>query len=127
MKKITPQRVLDAAREAFVVNNGKPSYDNDGEVCMYRSGKKRCAVGLLIPDGHEAENLVGGVVELRSKYPSLFLNGKSIEKIAKLQIELHDDIQTAGRWDFNQRKRDAHYATVAKSLKLKYKRVFADD
>jgi hypothetical protein len=55
----TKQDILAAEYDWFVVQ-GKPQCLNHNGVCVYRNeAGDGCAVGIFIPDGQEARNLVG--------------------------------------------------------------------
>lgn len=47
------------------------AYDCNEFSCMYKTGKKKCAVGLFIPDGHPGQKVNGSVGLLLSSYPDL--------------------------------------------------------
>jgi hypothetical protein len=111
--KITPQLVFDAAWNAFIVNNKQPAVDRLGGCCYKTPDGKKCAIGLCIPSGHPAQELIGDVFELGARYPELY-NKQDKMILSRLQIDLHDSLITQGKWRRSRTYRKSVYIQFAK-------------
>jgi hypothetical protein len=123
-RPITLQRAFDAAWNAFVLKEGQPAMSND-ECCYLTPDGRKCAIGLLIPDGHPAQKTGGkSALGLSEIYPSLFASTdlKFLAKLNELQGELHDRLAGPfGGWSYHantQAKRKAIYRYFAKEHNL---------
>lgn len=124
---ITPQRVFDAAWQAFIVEDKLPAAEPTEGRCMYltEDGRK-CAIGLCIPDGHPAQaGPPSGVSGLARSYPGLFPVDLEVqEELRVLQYALHDGLIVTNandlsvRWRYDKTEREVDYRCVAKKLGL---------
>lgn len=94
---ITPQAVFDAAWQHFIVDRAPPAVkDMLGRAkCMYLTPDgNKCAVGLLIPDGHPAQHALDSVIHLAKRYPDLFPDRSynTLLVLSDLQDYLHDSL-----------------------------------
>lgn len=117
-KKITPQRVFDAAWQAFVVEGKPPAQEQDPEdgiwECKYLTNDgRRCAFGFLMT----AED---ARVNEGASASDIILTGKKLDgperQFDALQFDLHDLMCDEGQWsaDFDTPdKRATHYRAVA--------------
>lgn len=76
-KPITLQNILDAARQAFIIENKPPAlmrvYGKDPMICAYLTPNgRKCGIGLVIPDGHPAQEVDDLFGELIKLYPELW-------------------------------------------------------
>ncbi len=86
-KRITRQEIFDKVAPALLAQNKKSRRDSgfDGTLngqCVYKSDdNSRCAIGHLIPDGHNGLWCLGDLFELldsyKDLYPILGFNGMS--------------------------------------------------
>lgn len=126
------QRIFDAAWQTFIVEDGPPALDLQGYGefrCRYltKEGKK-CAVGLVIPDGHPAQQAGDDFNQLVESYPELFpdLVGKtdpsltSFVDLSEFQMMIHDNLtdRSKGRWKFSNAKRREFYIRCAEQFGL---------
>jgi hypothetical protein len=125
-KPITPQRVFDAAWNAFVIGDAQPARSSAGG-CSYRNSKgDKCAIGLLIPDGHPAQDAQNSVGKVIDKHPELFgasaLEYEGLATLARMQIELHDSISLGNEddayWTTTQAERRERYTHFARQHNL---------
>lgn len=73
---MTPQECFDRVVERLRDGTGRAAkVCADGlidSVCMYLTPDgKKCAIGIFIPDGHEAQNFGGSVFHLVAYYPDI--------------------------------------------------------
>lgn len=119
--KITFQKIFDAAWQAFIVEDKPPSVN--GFDCKYlsKSGAK-CAIGLVLPDGHPAQLESYPFDQLVRNYPELFdkeiLDAENYV-LFDLQRELHDRLSYGPDWSVSLDVRTYRYLTVARQFKLK--------
>lgn len=126
-KKITLQGILDAAREEFIVNDKPPAMDRIGSCSYLTEDGRKCAIGLLIPDGHPIQKSYDAANILLTQYEELFDIPEEKQKdLFILQYRLHDGLCSAGAWVVTVQVRDELYAYVAENLNLKYERVYSD-
>ena len=89
------QQIFDQVAEHLLKQN-KQAYREDIESCAYLTDEGlRCAVGCLIPDGHEGLHYDGTLVDLLMDYPDLISVFGIKEKNDNEQLlirlqELHD-------------------------------------
>lgn len=136
---ITLQAIFNAAWAHFIVGDGKPAYDTQEETCQYltEDGNK-CAVGLCIPDGHQAQKLLGDFQELVGTYPELFDqqiremwkdvedNGYSSKysspyaSLHNFQSRLHDSMinRVTGSWILSKEQMKDGYLKIAEQYNL---------
>lgn len=77
-----------------VINREFKGKSINGCSCKYLTeDDKKCAIGLFIPDGHEAQDFDGGVSSLLRKYSYLIplMPSKDIDKLIKFQ-KTHDGL-----------------------------------
>lgn len=117
MKSISLQDILDAAWQAFIVERQPPGYDKEASMCMYLTDDgRKCAVGLVLPDGHPAQQQLDSLGELVGTYPELFdrqLWHMGTYRLDSFQRLLHDDMidHDTGTWkDQDLRKRYVYAA-----------------
>lgn len=131
---ITLQAIFNAAWAHFIVGDGKPAYF--AHACRYLDNNgNKCAVGLCIPDGHEAQSLEGDFQELVENYPELFDDRiLAIYKETKtkhcayntdlslqnFQYSLHDGLinRNTEQWAFSKERMRDEYLDVAKRYNL---------
>lgn len=75
-----------------------PAVDKESETCVYLTGNgNKCAVGMFIPSGHEAQHLEGTVRALFDAYPDLFYKMPlNFEGMGMLQF-IHDSTYENGK------------------------------
>lgn len=125
------QRIFNAAWQHFIVEDNPPAIikqkDEDGEMeksCAYLTPEgNKCAVGLCIPDGHEAQTRNGyAFSDIVKHYPELFPDLVGVEngKLDLFQGDLHDTLVnfSTGKWRFAKEGRKTRYLAVAKSYGL---------
>ena len=122
MNQITLQRIFDAAWQAFVVEKRPPAYDTAASVCCYltEDGRK-CAVGLVLPEGHPAQRQEATLGLLVERYPELFdpqLCSLPPGDLIRFQQLLHDDLIDfdTGEWGVHDLR--GHYARAAQQYGL---------
>lgn len=105
------QEIFDKVVERLYDGTGRAAiYDDDGEfiTCAYEDEDgKRCAVGIFIPEGHQAAKCGGGISMLTTNYtnlPEFFYNEEFF--LGQLQ-DAHD---MAEHWNENQFNEDGEYA-----------------
>ena len=122
MTQITLQMIFDAAWQAFVVERRPPAYDTVASICRYltEDGRK-CAVGLVLPEGHPVQKQEHSLGQIVKRYPELFhpqLQSLTNYQLNRFQQLLHDDLidYDTGEWDFPDLH--GHYARAAKEYGL---------
>lgn len=80
----TKEKILNVIRAR---KQKKAAYDKNTSQCKYltKDGNK-CAVGLFIPDGHQAQNYVCDVINLITSFPTLIKN-MPLETYAMKQLQ----------------------------------------
>ena len=78
---------------------------NNGVTCMYLTPEgRKCAIGILLPDGHDAQKARVSAAFLFDDYPDLkqFIpDGMTVYDLVRVQL-LHDDIALwREKWDHN--------------------------
>ena len=125
-ERISLQSIFDAAYHQFIVNDASPAWEkNEGKLngsCRYlTSDGSKCAIGLKIPDGHEAQGKICTFAALVVKYPELWdyeiLNTPARE-LDGFQQGLHDLIQSSGEWKCGLEARKQQYLEVAREFGL---------
>lgn len=119
-KKISLQDIFDAAWQAFIVEDRPPAIGYNGACKYLTEDGKKCAVGLVLPDGHPAQGsgcLFNGLVK---GYPDLWdddvlalCDQNSNRQLAKFQWWLHDNMCNRGGWTQSKPEREAIYRQVA--------------
>jgi hypothetical protein len=95
---ITLQRIFNLAWQAFVVEKRRPARDHEGCCSYLTDDGRKCAVGLALPDGHEAQRSGSGFNTLTKRYPELF-DVPSHADTDNFQRKLHDGISSIdGAW-----------------------------
>lgn len=126
-KPITLQTLVDKAYQQFVIQDNPPAtyMENSRYFCCYltEDGRK-CAVGLSLPQDHEAQTSRKTFSEIVSEYPTLF--SSSIRKMRatsldNIQAKLHDELidNFTGKWKCNQKERKQLYLKIYQKFKLK--------
>lgn len=120
---ITPQRVFDAAWQAFIVEDKPPAIGANGRCAYLTEGGSKCAIGLCIPDGHPAQMAsiyADGVSALRRNYPGLFPDDEeTLGRLVALQYALHDGLTANGRrWRLGKTERERGYRAAADNFGL---------
>lgn len=118
---ITLQQILDAGHQAFVVE-GKPPAKNDAG-CFYLLGDgRRCAVGLVLPDGHKALAYRWSLSGLVEGWPELFspeVRRMSCNALNIFQAKIHDELATdSGTWLLSREELHERYIQVAEEYGL---------
>lgn len=96
---LTKQEVFDKVMERFLDHTGRAV--DERFFCMYKTEDgNKCAVGIFIPDGHDAQDFNGPVEELIEKFPtSLPEEIYAYEDMMCKFQEVHDDLMS---WDENE-------------------------
>lgn len=140
MKKITLQDIFNAAWQAFIIENKPPSQElnEDGfYTCKYlTSNKRKCVIGLCLPDGHNYQNFKKSFYDLvvydksvkeedqifdksihtllnTSHINNLFSNSLNV-----FQASLHDMLCANCEWLYSNSQRKQKYKQVAKEYNL---------
>ena len=119
-KKITLQDIFNAAWQAFIVED-RPAASEKGACSYLTSDGRKCAVGLVIPDGHPAQVKPGTWNNWVHEYPDLFdasVLQMSKHSLFEFQRHLHDSMVSGGTWGFNQEERKGVYRLVASDYNL---------
>jgi hypothetical protein len=124
--RITLQKIFDLAWQAFIIEDRPPSCGRIA--CLYQDAYgNRCAVGLALPNYHNALMHEGGFECLVDEYPELF--DEQVLKLVslrfggplnKFQSRLHDhwvDIKTR-EWKGTKQERMEDYLKVAEEFNL---------
>jgi len=121
-KRITFQKIFDAAWQAFIVEDKPPSVNADGN-CVYDDGNGNCcAIGLVLPEGHPSRSFLGGFNSLIGSYSNLFANDilrAGFFTREGIQRRLHDRLISGGVWAYSKEERKRKYIEVAKEYNLK--------
>ena len=83
------EKILETIAREFT---GKALGPKPGDGCFYKNHEgKKCAIGIFIPDGHAAQNFIGGVRDLLRNFPSLwkYMPSSNLEKLSHFQW-VHD-------------------------------------
>ena len=123
VKKITLQQIFDAAWQTFIVEHQPPATGPDTrDLCQYlTSDGRKCAIGLVLPDGHPSQRYEQGFGSLVECYPELF--DKSVTELSPAQLaffqrSLHDHLQFFGIWQLSANEREAKYREIAAHFDL---------
>jgi hypothetical protein len=119
VKPATLQDIFDAAWHHFMVGQAPPAIGEDGVCCYLTKDGNKCAVGLVLPEGHRSQTMGCGFAELVKDYPELW--DKQIRKLAKqdrarlgeFQADLHDYHTDDHGWVTPLEERKAAYLKVA--------------
>jgi len=120
MSEITLQDIFDASWEHFILRDEPPAM-LEGECVYVTDDGRKCAVGLVIPDGHPAQQTDLSFRVLTENYPELWaadvmeVDGNSL---IEFQDSLHDSIAENGVWTLSKSQRKAEYAEVAHKFGL---------
>jgi hypothetical protein len=132
LKKITLQDIFDKAWQAFIIEDKPPAVEFDSDkgkyCCRYLTPDgKKCAIGLSLPDHHEAQDSIGNFGAVIIEYQELF-DTALVSKVAKegylrlanFQGRLHDDLinKQTGEWRYDLEERKQRYIAVAKEYDL---------
>ena len=122
MTPITLQAIFDAAYQAFVVEKRPPAYDTAATMCRYltEDGRK-CAVGLVLPEGHPVQKQEASLALIISRYPELFdpkLRSLSSYHLIRVQQLLHDNLIDFDTGEWAVQDLHEHYVRVAEKYEL---------
>jgi hypothetical protein len=123
IKKISLQDIFSAAWQHFIVEDNRPASDETRCEYLMSDGRK-CAIGLVLPDGHPSQSNEGLFGDLVSQYPELWADDvfdMSIpdpSELDNIQACLHDDLQTNGYWSVPKDKRKQLYIEIAEKYNL---------
>lgn len=125
-KPITLQMIFDLAWQKFIVEGAEPAADSSGMCAYLTADGRKCAVGLALPEGHDAQDSGKGFRGLVDEYSELF--DPELVKIARdwdeewslgaFQNRLHDVLQKYGKWTGSVSHRADMYRGVAKDFGL---------
>ena len=119
-KPITLQHIFNLAVTEFLVNDAPPAVED--ESCRYiTSDGRKCAVGLALPDRHQAQLCRQGFPAIAHDYPELFdkdVHCCSVDGLRYFQSMLHDELQHSGKWEMTKEARARKYKQVAKGFNL---------
>lgn len=119
-KKITLQDIFNAAWQAFIVEDRPAASENNS--CSYlTSDGRKCAVGLVIPDGHPAQTEPKTWDTFVCDYPELFdeeILQMSKGALACFQRQLHDRMVDDDEWSFSVEGRRTAYRLAARDYNL---------
>lgn len=114
------QKIFNAAWNRFIVNDNPPSATVWGCKYLTPDGRK-CAIGLCIPEGHEAQYYIGSFSNLLYNYSDLFpdLIDMDDEYLNEFQERLHDNLRCGTHgWKFNKEEMKNEYLAVAEDYNL---------
>lgn len=117
-KKITLQDVFNAGWQAFIVEDQPPAVDVNGDCRYLTADGKKCAVGLCIPDGHDAQQCEYTWREMSGMYPELWDIDEEYVNLDFFQRRMHDSLQNHGKWKRGKQDREAHYRAMAARYNL---------
>lgn len=114
---ITLQDIISAAWQAFIVEDKPPAVTQSGCHYLAPDGSK-CAVGLVLPEGHPAQRRTERFSFLVRMYPELWaddVRSMSAMYLDGLQRNLHDDLVCYVRleWALERAAREAVYRDIA--------------
>ena len=126
-KKISLQDIFDAAWQAFIVEDRPPAVGTGGECKYLTDDGRKCAVGLVLPEGHPAQERNCLFLGLVLDYPDLWAedvleisnasnDGK--KQLYLFQGHLHDKLVYRGQWTKSKAEREAVYRQVASDYGL---------
>lgn len=125
---ITLQEIFNRAWETFIVNDGKPSTVKVlNEVkCRYMTEDgRKCAVGLVLPDGHPAQHSLQDFPGIVRDFPEIFapeIRGIAFQspgRLERFQQCLHDHLVNAvGNWLYTKDEMKRRYRTIATDYEL---------
>jgi hypothetical protein len=127
MKKATFQDIFNAAWQKFIIEDGKPARDIESLSCEYltKDGNK-CAVGLVIPDGHPAQKYFGDfhqlvttdTVDVSDIFDEEIMTAEE-HTLIDFQADLHDRISDRnGNWINTKDAMREHYIRMAEKYHL---------
>jgi hypothetical protein len=125
-KPISLQDIFNAAWQAFIVEDKPPAISLGGG-CLYDDGKgNKCAVGLCLPEGHDALRVEVPFSDLVEIYPALFdaqIRDMPQWELDDFQRVLHDGLinrkgSASGCWANDKLVRTPVYRVVAKAYNL---------
>lgn len=91
----------------LTMKQGRPAVDDTGNCAYLTDEGLKCAVGQLLPDGHEAQYAIGSAWELHEGYPDALPEScrsqEAIDDLIKLQ-QTHDN--ASDRADFRKAFRE---------------------
>lgn len=118
--RISLQMIFTAAWNAFIVGDAKPARNNFS--CSYlTSDGRKCAVGLVLPDGHLAQSRVCPFYELTLEYQDLWddqIRSMAEYRLNMFQRRLHDDLSNSQGWILDKPTIEKKYRQVAKEFEL---------
>lgn len=116
-QKITLQQIFNLAWEHFIIRQEEPGVE--GEICMYlTSDGRKCAIGLALPDGHDATKSRMTFPGLVRTWPELFDVPNHDHLLWRFQMLLHDALVVNGKWNLSLDERASRYREVAKEYGL---------
>lgn len=119
-KKITLQDIFNAAWQAFIVED-RPAASEKGTCSYLTSDGRKCAVGLVIPDGHPTQTEPKTWDTFVSDYPDLFdeeILQMSKGALACFQRRLHDSMVGNNEWLCSVEGRRTAYQLIANDYNL---------
>jgi hypothetical protein len=120
-EKITFQLIFDKAWQAFIIEDKPPAVNLFGS-CVYDDGKGNCcAIGLVLPEGHNSRRGSVRFCTLVYMYPELFdkeVIATSSIRLNSFQKRLHDGLVSFGSWAYTKEERKQRYIQVAKDYNL---------
>ncbi len=125
--KATFQDIFNAAWAAFIIGDAKPARDIESCSCEYltKDGNK-CAVGLVIPDGHPAQKYFGDfhqlvttdAVDVSDIFDEEIMTAEE-DTLVDFQADLHDKISHRnGNWTMSKDAMREHYVAMAEKYNL---------
>lgn len=125
-KPISLQDIFNAAWQAFIVENRPPATEvvAGRTSCRYLTEEgRKCAVGLCIPDGHEAQGVEAEFSRVVREYPELWdtaLLDMPHSQLDRFQRWLHDDYTEphVEGWSMSLDERREAYRYVASMYDL---------
>lgn len=133
---ISLQLIFDAAWQKFIIEGASPAitrdHDSDEYTCTYFNPTThgKCAIGLVLPEEHEAQKSSSNFRTLVREYPELFNeqiqtlassdNDHDWETLNAFQAGLHDDWVdlNTGEWNTLLDGRKQGYIDLAKEYDL---------
>lgn len=134
---INLQKIFDTAWQAFIIERKPPAQEYCGDGiwrCRYKtSDGRKCAIGLVIPDGHpyqaedtdfarllffEKHNVFNRPRIFDDKLIEMLDNPRLSAEVCHLQSELHDSLINRGVWRYDKEIMKEMYREVAQVWNL---------
>jgi len=111
----TKEKILDVIRAR---KHEKPAYCDDAMQCMYLTkDENKCAAGLFIPDGHEAQKSRNNIVAIMEKYTDIAnIMPLNADPMRDLQL-VHDNEASEFYRKFGGNAKEAMIDWVEKNVK----------